>query len=59
MMEFIIMTGSFTVAILLASVIAFVLMLQPKVVKWYMKYMFKMMENINQITDDVIETKDL
>lgn len=59
MMEFIIMTGSFTVAILLASVIACVLMLQPKVVKWYMKYMFKVMENINQITDDVIETKDL
>lgn len=43
MMEFIMMTVSFTVAILLAGVIACAVMLHPKVVNWYMKYVFKMM----------------
>ena len=37
MMEFVILTLSFTVAILLASVLGVVIMLNPKVVKWYMK----------------------
>ena len=59
MMDFIIMTVSFTVAILLASVLAFVIMMQPKVMKWYMKLMFKSMNDMEQITNEVMEAKDL
>ena len=43
MMEFIMTTVSFTVAILLASFVACVIMLQPKVINWYLKHVFKMM----------------
>lgn len=41
MMEFVVLTVSFTVAILLASVVALLIMMQPKVMKAYMKVMFK------------------
>lgn len=37
MMTFIILTLSFTAAILLASVLGVVIMLNPKVMGWYMK----------------------
>lgn len=43
MMEFIIMTLSFTVAIVLASVLGVLIMLNPKVLGWYMK-------KVNQLT---------
>lgn len=59
MMNFIIMTASLTVAILLATVIAFAVLLQPKVLKWYMKYVSKLSE---QMVDEMFndeETKDL
>lgn len=59
MMEFIIMTGSFTLAILLAGVVSVAIMLQPKVMKWYMKLAFKSMSNMDQIAEELIETKDL
>lgn len=49
-MMFIMMTLSFTVAILLASFIACVVMLQPKVIKWYMK---KTMEMTNLLAADL------
>lgn len=58
MMEFIMMTLSFTVGILLASVLAFVIMLQPKVMKWYTKLMMKTMNNMAEITEEVM-LKDL
>lgn len=54
MMEFIIMTLSFTVAILLAGVVACVIMLQPKVMKFYMKHCVKLMKDMDDIFEDVI-----
>jgi hypothetical protein len=47
-MEFIIMTLSFTVAILLASGLAFFMVLNKKVMKWYLK-------KVNNITMDLFE----
>lgn len=43
MMEFIMLTLSFTVAILLAGAVSIMIMMQPKVINWYMKRCFKMM----------------
>ncbi len=47
MMEFIIMTLSFTVAIMLASVLSVAIMLNSKVLGWYMK-------KVNKITNKII-----
>lgn len=47
MLNFILMTLSFTVALLVASGVVFVIMLQPKVIEWYMNKAFKMMNKIN------------
>ena len=52
MMTFIIMTLSFTVAILLSAVLSFIVMTHPKVMKWYMNYVFKMVSRMEQIVDD-------
>ena len=46
MMDFVVLTISFTLAILLASGLACVVLLQPKVMKWYTKKMFKMTNDI-------------
>lgn len=48
MMEFIMMTLSFTVAMLLASFIALVCVMNKKVLGWYMK-------KVNKITMDLFE----
>ena len=48
MMEFVVMTLSFTVAILLASFIACVLVCNKKVLKWYLK-------KVNNVTMEVFE----
>lgn len=48
MMNFIVMTLSFTVAILLASGLAIMFVLNKKVLKWYMK-------KVNKITMEVLE----
>lgn len=55
MMEFVIMTLSFTVAILLASGIGVALALNPKVMKWYMKYAQKI---ANDYIEDLYEKED-
>lgn len=47
MMEFIIMTLSFTVAIMLASVLCVAIMLNSKVLGWYMK-------KVNKVTAKMI-----
>ena len=47
MMEFIIMTLSFTVAILLASGLCVAIMLNSKVLGWYMK-------KVNKVTSKMI-----
>lgn len=44
MMEFVLMTISFTVAILLASVLGVLFMMTKPVMKWYMKRVNKMTE---------------
>lgn len=59
MMAFVLMTISFTVAILLASVIGCVVMLNPKVMKWYVKYVMKKMNDFEDVTEDLFEAKGL
>jgi hypothetical protein len=54
-MEFIIMTLSFTVAILLAGVVSVFIMMQPKVVKWYMKKVQKLTMGVIEDSLDMIE----
>lgn len=46
MLNFIILTISIMVAILLASALACFIMLQPKVLKWYLRYVQKLTEEI-------------
>ncbi len=48
MMNFVVMTLSFTVAILLASFIACMIVLNKRVVKWYLK-------KVNALTMDAFE----
>lgn len=55
MMDFIVMTLSFTVAILLASGLALMIIMQPKVLKSYTKYVMKMS---NQIVEEMFEEED-
>ena len=62
MMEFIILTLSFTVAILLASGLSLYIMMQPKVMKWYMKFIVKSMKNMDEISEEILldeQPKDL
>lgn len=58
MLEFIMLTISFTVAILLASGIALYLIMQPKVMEWYMKKVMKMANDMQEIFEEEL-TKDL
>lgn len=53
MMEFVMMTTSFTVGILLATALVMVIAMQPKVMKWYMKYMLKQMKRFDQLVEDL------
>lgn len=48
MMEFIMLTVSITLGILLASAIAMVILLNPKVLKAYTKYYMKVVEKISK-----------
>ena len=60
MMNFMMMTASFTVAIVLASLIMFVTLLNKPVLKWYMKYATKLSEEIvSELFVDSEENKDL
>ena len=52
MMNLIILTICITVAILMASALACVIMLQPKVIKWYLKHVMK-------VTNEIVEMDDL
>lgn len=58
MMEFVLMTLSFTLGILLASGLALFIMMQPKVMKAYMKMVGKTMNRMDQIFYEQ-ELKDL
>lgn len=57
-MLFIMLTISFTVAILLASGIALYVMMQPKVMKWYMKMVAKSMKGMEDFIEEEM-AKDL
>lgn len=60
MMEFIMTTLSVTVGILLASVIAGVIMLQPRVWRWYNNRVFIAMEKtFDDLEQMMTKTKDL
>lgn len=60
MMEFVLMTLSFTVAILLATVIMIAIVMNKKVMKAYMKWVNKMSrEIVDEMFDDSDEAKDL
>jgi hypothetical protein len=52
MMDFITMTISFTVAILLAMGLATCIMMQPRVMKWYMNYVMKSMNRFDDLLDE-------
>lgn len=54
MMEFIMMTISFAVGILLAMVLAFMVMLNPKVMKWYMKVVMKSMKDMEKVAEELM-----
>lgn len=54
MMEFIMMTLSFTVGILLAMVLGFMVMLNPKVMKWYMKFVMKSMKDMEKVAEELM-----
>ena len=53
MMDFVMLTTSFTVGILLATGIAMVIVMHPKVMKWYMKYMFILMKRFDQLVEEL------
>ena len=55
MLTFVMMTLSFTVAILLSMGLSFMVMTNKKVMKWYMNYIVKMMSNMDQIVDDQMD----
>ena len=59
MLNFIIMTISFTVALLLASTVSMVVMFKllnsEKVVKWYFKWFMKYMKNMENLVDEIEE----
>lgn len=55
MMTFIMMTLSITIGLLLAMGLATMIMLHPKVMKWYMNYVLKSMNRF----DSLFEEKEL
>lgn len=52
MMDFITMTISFTLAILLAMGLATMIMMHPRVMKWYMKYVMNSMNKFDNLLDE-------
>lgn len=58
MLEFIMLTISFTVAILLASCIAVIIAMRPKVINWYMKKVMKMTADMQEAFEEEL-MKDL
>lgn len=56
MMEFVLLTLSITVALLLASGVALVLCTSKPVIKWYMKKVNKITE---QVIDETFKDEDL
>lgn len=56
MMEFIMLTLSITVAILLAGALSMFIMLSKPVMKWYMKKVYKLtMNNVEDLTEELFK----
>lgn len=55
MIEFVVMTLSFTAAILLAMGLSFMIMTDPRVVKWYMKHVLKSMDHFTDLIEDQLK----
>lgn len=55
MMDFVMMTISFTVAILLAGVVTFFVMFEPHVMKWYMKLVQK---RTMELMEDIVVNEE-
>lgn len=58
MMEFVVLTASFTLAILLASVFACMIVMSKPVMKWYMKRTFKITNKIMEDLDENVYDRD-
>lgn len=58
MFEFIVLTASFTLSILLASLIACIIVMSKPVMKWYMKRMYKMTNDIMENLEEEAFDKD-
>ena len=58
MMDFIIMTVSFAIAILLASGLALVIMLNKTVMGWYMRYVVKMTSELEGVVEEAFKDKE-
>ena len=59
MMEFIMLTLSITVAILLAGALSMFIMLSKPVMKWYMKKVYKFtMNNIEELAEEMFDEEE-
>lgn len=59
MLEFIIMTLSFTVAILLAGALSLFIMLSKPVIKWYMKKVYKfVMTDLEELAEEMFDEEE-
>lgn len=52
MMEFVTLTLSFTLGLMLAIGLSTMIMMNPKVMKWYMNYMLKSVNNFDELLDN-------
>lgn len=57
MLNFIVMTISIALGIVLAMGVMLVIMLQPCVLKWYYKQTMKMIETMTSTMTDVLDTE--
>ena len=59
MMDFVILVAAFVVANLLCVSIAFAVMFNKKVVKWYYKKVLNLMKDMEEIAGEVLEAEEL
>ena len=52
MMDFVTLTLSFTLGLMLAIGLSTMIMMNPKVMKWYMNCMLKSMNDFDELLDD-------
>lgn len=52
MMDFVTLTLSFTLGLMLAIGLSTMIMMNPKVMMWYMNYMLKSMNDFDELLDD-------